>query len=289
VRVRVDIYSSPTIDLVGGLLKPGGPGFYAIRALSLLEDVEFEARLFGCGRLTKESKIYLELFDEVDLEPDTPIVFEINVHSDGTRTLKVRSHCSRARFDAYAGDIAIVSPTYWDVSFSSICRLTGSYNVVVIDLQGFTRLDDGRVRATTMFVEGLPCRKRDGSVIRASIEDVGLEGAAKLLTLIDVLTFNGPLILANDDSNTYIIKPLRLLRDVATIGAGDAYDIFLGLALYKGYGIAEAALVAHAATVNALLGRRMRFDQVSREANREANLTTVPRRGDFSTALKELL
>ncbi len=259
-----------------------------MRALSLLDDVEVRARLFGCGRLdVGEVGPYKLLFDEIELEAGDPITFNIDLRSDGARTLKLMSSCQRTSTDARAGDIAIVAPTYWDISFAVACKIANSYRTVVVDVQGFSRLNLGRVASTTMLTRFAKCSS--SHTLRASIDDVGITGLAEASRYLDVITFNGLLIVVNDGDSTHIVEPVNVLRDVQPVGAGDMYDAFLALAMYAGYDLLDAAVLAHAATVRALRGERLKFFSLEREAWREVRVFSVPSRRDLGSVISRLV
>ncbi len=272
----VDVYSSPTLDLVKGSLRVGGPGYYIAMALKTA-NVEAELRLIGCGGKGQVFNTYRRLFKHLTLLDGPVIVFEIDETGE-RRKLGLRAHCGKAQSYTLAGDIAVVSPVYWDISAHVPPKISTSYRTVVFDVQGYTRLGEDSVERSARLLPATVQEARRNVVVRGSVDDIVFPSELDHVSeLIHVLTAGGRAIIVLEDSHLTLIKPQNLLNDVDTIGAGDAYDIYLALALYEGYTLTEAAIAAHNATEKYLRGVGFVFDvdMLLREAERSVKLYTA--------------
>lgn len=253
-EVVVDVYSSPTYDVIGEQRFVGGPGYYIARALKRIRRLRAVLRLFGCGDPPPEYR--LGLFDHISLQGKGRNVF---VHSSdgGRRLLTLVDGCYGLPLHVDGGDVAIVAATYWDIPVNVACRVAQSYRTVIIDLQGYTRpLQGGKGRdlsaSLKLLLDCLPSPPR--VVVRGSIDDIPVEQIVSTTRFrLDVLTANGVLVVVRGRDYVTVLN-LRGRLDSYAVGAGDMYDLFLGLALYYGLDIVEAAAAAHAMTVAVLQG-----------------------------------
>ncbi len=264
MTVSIDVYSSPTYDIIEGKRKVGGPGYYIALAAQQVKDEGLRLRLIGCGSLPKE---YINLFNETMMEGDGANVFEHNIGSRAYRALNLTASCRGLPLQTLGGDIAIVSPTYWDIPLTALCKIVPSYRVVVVDVQGYIRpfLREHHDPLPVLYHID-ECTRAGNTIVRASLDDIPLTAMVndKYTFLTDIITWNGKAIAVKHNGTVRILRIGRPLESYA-LGAGDVYDLFLALMSYYGLPVVDAALAAHILTVKFLKGESIEVRKVLRE------------------------
>jgi len=236
-RVRVAVYAAPTVDLIDGVKRPGGPLLYAREASRLLPWAE---ALPGC-----EAR---------------PAVFEHYVEGDkrSSRLIRPPGHCRPLTIDA---EVGLIAPVADELSVDDTIRAALLHSTIVLDLQGFARLalSDGTVSNSGPVALSRASYVASASrlaAVKASDEDLGkgltLPTPPKGVGLVVTMGRRGAVLLYGGQCCWY--RPGRGI-DADTIGAGDMFSFYLAAFLAAGRSIDEAVREAVTYTEKALARR----------------------------------
>lgn len=266
------VYSNITIDLVRGVQRPGGPGYYVAKAIRCL-NLPLNPIVFSC--LPKASNILPVTSDlaftiEGCSNGSEPTIFSIEVKG-ARRSLNLVKYCG-ACDRLSSADIAIVSPVYWEIPSHVLARIPPNYKLTILDVQGYVRLGTRPVQNTCMLLKSyldllLAWKESGRTLVKASIEDLGSACAYEMLRrgLIDVITLGQKgLIARTSGGEVYYVEQKRISSN--SIGAGDILSAVLAFSLYKGYGLLESSLIAVASSYHVLEEECMEFNKVVLDA-----------------------
>ncbi len=226
------VYSNLTLDVTGNeYYEPGGPGYYVYRALETVE-VPPRMEIVSCrprGEHARQHPLHDIVLGECRGESYT--VFKLE-YSNGARSLRLLRYCGKC-CEKYAGDIALVSPVYWETCTHLLLSIPYNYIVTVVDVQGFTRLGTRILYDPRLLNDILHYARKlhEGRmIVKASIEDVGPSQAYELLSkkLLDILTLGEKGSIVRDGSSFYYVK--GACTSPWKTGAG---DIFSALVAYR--------------------------------------------------------
>ena len=236
---RALIIASPTIDLVGGEIRPGGPGLYAGYALA---SIGYTVFLHGpLGWLTGivehvESRLGLHRVG-FPAPWSMGAVFRLEETPGGKRATVLSMPPAfdlQAVLDTVAElapDLVILSPVYGE---DCILASTIYAGMLVVDLQGYSRA-------------GLDCPVR-GAIVHLSAEDYGFSSIPHCSPRILVYTLGVRGALVVDGCRWFSIPgPENVLED--STGAGDVYTaLFAHYYMATGGDALEAAMKARSLT-----------------------------------------
>lgn len=217
----IAVYAATSTDYLDDVERPGGPLFYAGKAL---EAVDAEASAVP-----------------VDPSPRCHAVF---VHREvmGRRysRLIVKPACS---VNAVRADAALFSPIAGEYGYDDLLRAQQLHTILLADFQGLMRVfdDEGWVHPPSGIELPPPPRYEGGFVAyRATIEDVGSlqraflwaeAAAAEADCVIVSMGGSGALMLCSD-SGLYACRPRRVAAG-STVGAGDMFGALMLYALLE--------------------------------------------------------
>lgn len=262
----LDVFSSPTLDIINGRLCRGGPAYYARLALYAIGASDARVRLPYDTCIDVEWYLRTEWCLEADTLaaiPECATVFMLEERDTGRRLKPLSLH--KIGREHPKGTAALISPVLAELDIDNAVRLLSHYSLAVLDVQGFSRLYYGG--EVTAFSENvLALVERVGVAdnfiaIKASLEDIpDFIALDRLLRYSSssghtaIMVTAGPrgaLILYSDYS--FVIRPRSV--DMVPTGAGDMFSTLVLYGVWRGYGLERSALGA-ATAVSCILERR---------------------------------
>jgi|GEM_PF-5618797 len=170
------------------------------------------------------------------------------------------------RFLPVGGDAAVISPVYWELGLEDAAAITRTgFRAVVYDLQGFLRVDSGRVEAARypgVAIAAYLASAVDGLhrlLFKASIEDLGDPIAAHSFLEAGpgpaVVTMGPYGLCLSAGGRCYHCEPAIGDPRLPSTGAGDVFSGIVAALLAQGVGVVEAVCKAVGLTENFLLKR----------------------------------
>ena len=291
----LDVFSSPTLDIINGRLCRGGPAYYARLALYAVGASDARVRLPYDTCMDVEWYLRIEWCMETDTLatiPECATVFMLEEKNTG-RKLKPLS-LYKIGFEDPKGSAALISPVLAELDIDNAARLLSHYSLAILDVQGFSRLYyDEEVTTFSENVLALveQVEKADNFVaIKASLEDIPDFIALDRLfryssnsNHITIMITDGPrgaLVLYRGYS--FVTRP-RSVNMIPT-GAGDMFSTLVLYGIWKGYGL-ERSVLGAATAVSCILEKR---DEIARggyglckdsfEEKFDASIYRLPRR-----------
>ncbi len=267
--IEIDLYGNLTIDLVGGRLKPGGPGYYASKILYCLSCGRARVYVHTCMEpsvyehfsklLNKHNAAIIASFDE-------SMTFFVHREVDGVRHSKLIRACCSPPPVLPKTSTAIVSPVAGEIDYNTLMSIMRSYRIVSLDVQGLVRDVDEhkRVIVTSRLLHlHLVDKLHSTLVVKASLEEVNPHHVEVLASKgLHVLLTNGAkgAVLVHPYYGILASRPIVIAS--SSIGAGDMFLTSYTYLLVKGYTPPQALRLAVAATSLALNGSCPSLDQL---------------------------
>ncbi|KSW12318.1 hypothetical protein CF15_06125 [Pyrodictium occultum] len=265
----IDVYSSPTLDVIEDRLCRGGPAYYAQLALHAIGAAD--ARV----RLALPTCIDAEWYLDADWCPgsvhaegyECATVFAVK-EGHGGRRLRVLREPDPLEPDP-RGDAALVSPVLGELEPAEAARLLTHYRLAIVDVQGFGRVNGGGEveafsRGVLAFLEQ-PAEPGGFAAVKLSLEDVaGAAWAAEAVRLHRHAPYSALLVTAGPrgalavlgDGSALAVRPRRV--EAVSTGAGDMLSVLTLYGLWKGWDLEDAVAGAAAAVACILLERSRR-------------------------------
>jgi sugar/nucleoside kinase (ribokinase family) len=257
----LDVYSTPTIDIVGAKFTKGGPPFYASLALHAIgatyriilnipDNVESSLALIEYLNPTSKKPIKVD---------NHTLIFKIDVQND-ERKIKLLGKEYKSIVVSQESSFALFSPLLWEYTTSDMLKVINSHGCTLIDIQGFSRLklEDSEVintfEAALSVLSSIVLSSSSCVIAKFSLEDFAnnIEAATTATRILVrrgirvVLTMGSAGLVAADNGVCLGIEPL--LKSGYSVGAGDILATLILYAIYSGMEFTEALLAATSAT-----------------------------------------